>query len=64
MRSAAITTLCNLGTRVDLALLDLSIPKISGEEVLQKIRCENPAVKGVIFQAMGTAKRIPPRPRP
>ena len=59
MRSAAIKTLCNLGSRVNLALLYISIPKISGEEVLQKIRCENPAVKVVIFfQAMGSAKRI------
>ena len=64
MRSAAIKILCDLDSRVDLVLLDLSIPKMSGEETLQKIRCEKPAMKGVIFQAMGTAKRIPPRPRP
>ncbi len=45
-----------LGSSVDLVLLDLSMPEISGEEVLQMIRCENPAVKGVIFAGYGHGK--------
>ena len=56
MRSAAIKTLCDLGSRVDLVLLDLSMPKMSGEGVLQKIRCENSAVKVVIFAGYGHGK--------
>ena len=45
-----------LGSSVALVLLDLSMPKISGEEVLQMIRCEKPAVKGVIFAGYGHDK--------
>jgi CheY-like chemotaxis protein len=45
-----------LGSSVDLVLLDLSMPEISGEEVLQMIRCEKPAVKGVIFAGYGHDK--------
>ena len=32
------------------------MPKMSGEEALQKIRCENPAVKGLIFAGYGHGK--------
>ena len=52
----ALETLRHIGSTVDLVLLDLSMPKMSGGEVLEKIRVENPALKVVIFTGYGHHK--------
>jgi len=45
--------------KIDLVLLDLSMPEISGHEVLKRLRTQHPGVKTVIFTGEPSESDVP-----